>query len=119
MLFSQPAIRRCAHCSVGESRLSRYIEAITFISMPRAKNIEISLGRQAADALGVGDEVAVAVADDGADVGVAAGGVGLHLAPQVRVVAAQEQAVGLADRGQRLLAALPLGGALEDLQRPP
>ena len=53
------------------------------------------LRRDARDALDVADEIAVAVPDDGADLRVVAGGVGLHLRPQVDPVGFQQLAIGL------------------------
>src|SRR5262249_242788 len=83
-----------------------------------------SLGEEGSDPLlvdarhplDVGDEVAVAVPDDGPDLRVAAGRIRLHLRPQMDTVAAQELLVRLSDP---LLAALPLRGTLEDLERLP
>src|SRR5262249_9720656 len=53
------------------------------------------------------------------DLRVAACRVRLHLRPQVHAVALQQTLVGLADRLERGLAALALGGPLEDLERLP
>ena len=101
----------------GSSASSRSIEATTLISIPRAKKAE-SVSASTPDARSTElDELAEALADDGADVGVVAGRVRLHLAAEPVRVRADQLAVGLAHRAQRLLAGLALGRLLEGLAR--
>ena len=85
----QPSISRRPQSSAGA-----FIEESTFMSIPCEKNVASSADETAGDTLDVADEVAVAVSDDGADLRVLAGGVGLHLGPQVDAVGFQQLAVG-------------------------
>ena len=71
----------------------------------------------AGDAADVGDEVAEALADDAADVGILRRRVALHLGAEPDAVRLELLHVGGADRLQRLLAPQALGGALEELER--
>ena len=58
--------------------------------MPPAKNAASSCRLDARDTLDVGHEVAEAGADDCADLRVVAGGVRLHLGPQVDAIGLEE-----------------------------
>ena len=77
---------RLAH---GSEQSSRSIWAITLSSIPRAKKSRTRLRVDARRPLDELDEPPVALAHDGADLGVVAGGVGLHLSLQSRAVGQQ------------------------------
>src|SRR5207342_3050463 len=85
---------------------------------PEGEEVSDALRIGARDALDVVDERTETLAHDLAHLLVVGVGVGLHLRAQARPVL-EQPAVGLADRLQRLLAALAGRGLLEDLERLP
>jgi hypothetical protein len=82
--------------------------------MSVARKLEIRSGGEARDLLGVGDEVAVAEANDIADLGIAACDVYVHLSREADRVDQHLVDVCIADRQKRLFAALSLRCALEE-----
>src|SRR5947207_263248 len=75
------------------------------------------VGLERGNALDVRDEVAVAGAYHGADLGIVAGRVGLHLELEPLALGQQPLDVGIPHRIERLLAALALRRPLEHLER--
>ena len=93
--------QQAAHSSLGAST-SRFSAAITFSSIPLAKNDHSCAGSAPVASADLAHEVGVALAHPRLDLGIGGGGVALHLEQQRRAVG-EQVGVGLPHRRHALL----------------